>query len=131
MSDGGAGRRRHGVSVRGAWAPLVALALLSGTRAMADSAPVGGLALDLRDVPRVTAVNMLVAQPGAEISFVDPEAKLQSRRAVFVSIKPKTVEDALQKICRATGCYFEKEPGGEYVISPEPLTPTKAAQPDA
>jgi hypothetical protein len=106
---------------------LLALTLLAGARVLGESAPGGGLELDLRDVPLVTAINMLIAQSGAEIAFVDPEAKLENRKVVFLSVKPKSVEDALQKICRATGCYFEKEPGGEYVISPEPLTPSKQA----
>src|SRR5438067_2390727 len=130
MSSVRGGRRRQRMPLHQAWAPLLALALLSGARAMAESAPGSGLELDLRDVPLVTAINMLIAQSGAEISFVDPDAKLQSRKVVFLSIKPKSVEDALQKICRATGCYFEKEPGGEYVISPEPLATAKPAQPD-
>src|SRR5947209_15365962 len=121
------GRRRFTVPVHRTCAVLLALALSAGVRAFADTAPGGGLELDLRDVPLVTAINMLIAQSGAEISFVDPEAKLQSRKVVFLSVRPKSVEDALQKICRATGCYFEKEPGGEYVISPEPLTPARAA----
>jgi len=131
MSAVKGGRRRFAASVRRAWAPVLALALLSGARAFADTVPAaGGLELDLRDVPLVTAINMLIAQSGAEISFVDPEAKLQSRKVVFLSIKPKSVEDALQKICRATGCYFEREPGGEYVISPEPLASPKSDRPE-
>src|SRR5947208_12338973 len=132
MSAETAGCRCFGVPLYRAWAPLLAMLLLSGARAFAETAPSAGLELDLRDVPLVTAINMLIAQSGAEISFVDPEAKLQSRKVVFLSVRPKSVEDALQKICRATGCYFEKEPGGEYVISPEPLTPARAApQPEA
>ena len=118
----------HSAAPPGVLAPLFALALLSGARAFAESTPGGGLELDLRDVPLVTAINMLIAQSGAEISFVDPEAKLENRKVVFLSIKPKSVEEALQKICRASGCYFEKEPGGEYVISPVPLTAPRTSQ---
>src|SRR5215216_4460754 len=102
-----AGRRRWRLDTRRAWAPLLALTLLSGARAFAEPAAGTALELDLRDVPLVTAVNMLIQQSGAEISFVDPDGKLQGRKIVFLSVRPKTVEDALQKICRASGCYFE------------------------
>src|SRR5712691_12314813 len=118
------GRRRcRGVSIRLVWAPVLALALAfpTGGRASAEPPSQPGLELDLRDVPLVTAINMLIAQTGAEISFVDPEGKLAGRKVVLLSARPKDVEEALRKICRATGSYFEKEPGGEYVISPSPL----------
>src|SRR5437016_5920776 len=121
------GRRWFTVPLHRAWAPIMALALLSGARAFAETAAGSGLELDLRDVPLVTAINMLIAQTGAEISFVDPEGKLAGRKVVLLSAHPKNVEEALQKICRATGCYFEKESGGEYVISPQPLAPEKPA----
>ena len=120
-------RRCFGLSIRAAWIPMLALALLSGARAFAEPPAQPGLELDLRDVPLVTAINMLIAQTGAEISFVDPEGKLAGRKVVLLSAHPKNVEEALQKICRATGCYFEKESGGEYVISPQPLAPEKPA----
>ncbi len=123
------GRSRTGRVFRWAWAPTLALALLTGV-SHAEPAAGTGLELDLRDVPLVTAINLLVAQSGAEISFVDPEGKLQSRKVVFLSMRPKSVEEALQKICRASGCFFEKEPGGEYVISPTPLTPPQSAGPN-
>src|SRR3954449_10661767 len=125
MIDVSRRRGRAGFAVW-AWAPTLALALLSGV-CHAEPATGGGLELDLRDVPLVTAINLLIAQSQAEISFVDPDGKLQGKKVAFLSMRPKTVEEALQKICRATGCYFEKEPGGEYVISPEPMHP--AAQP--
>jgi general secretion pathway protein D len=107
-------------------APVLALALLAGA-ARADPSAGTHLELDLRDVPLVTAINLLIAQSGAEISFVDPDGKLQTRKVEFLTMRPKSVEEALQKICRAAGCYFEKEPGGEYVISPQPLTPPRPA----
>jgi type II secretory pathway component GspD/PulD (secretin) len=117
--------RRHcrGLSLHGVWVPMLALALAfpTGGRAFAEPPAPSGLELDLRDVPLVTAINMLIAQTGAEISFVDPEGKLAGRKVVLLSARPKDVEEALRKICRATGSYFEREPGGEYVISPEPL----------
>src|SRR5437588_3852882 len=127
MSAVTGGLRGFGRSRHRAWAPMLALALLSGARAFGEPAAGGGLELDLRDVPLVTAVNMLIQQSGAEISFVDPEGKLQGRKITFLSVRPKSVEDALQKICRASGCYFEKEPGGEFVISPQPLRPAPPA----
>jgi general secretion pathway protein D len=122
------GRSRFGAASRWAWAPLLALALLSGV-CQAEPAIGNGIELDLRDVPLVTAINLLVAQTQAEISFVDPEGKLQNRKVAFLSMRPKSVEEALQKICRSTGCHFEREPGGEYVISPEPLKPARGAEP--
>lgn len=121
------GRGRMGAASRWAWAPVMALALMSGI-GRAEPAAGTGIELDLRDVPLVTAINLLIAQTQAEISFVDPEGKLQNRKVAFLSMRPKNVEEALQKICRATGSYFEREPGGEYVISPEPLKPTRAAE---
>src|SRR4051812_35232210 len=110
------GRSRVGRAFRRAWAPAVALALMTGV-ACADPVAGNGLELDLRDVPLVTAINLLIAQSQAEISFVDPDGKLQGKKVAFLSMRPKTVEEALQKICRATGCFFEKEPSGEFVIS--------------
>jgi hypothetical protein len=127
-------RRCGGFSVHLVWAPLLAVALAvavpTGGYAATEPPSQPGLELDLRDVPLVTAINMLIAQSGAEISFVDPEGKLQGRKVVLLSARPHNVDEALQKICRATGTYFEKEPGGEYVISPQPLTPDRPA-PDA
>jgi type II/III secretion system protein len=120
------GRSRGGFAFRWAWAPTLALALLAGV-CHAEPAPGAGLELDLRDVPLVTAINLLIAQSQAEISFVDPDGKLAAKKVAFLSMRPKSVEEALQKICRATGCYFEREPGGEYVISPEPLHPSAPA----
>src|SRR2546423_4235542 len=119
---GGAGSRWR-VPAQRVLAPLLACALLVGGRAHAEPAAGTGLELDLRDVPLVTAINLLIAQSQAEISFVDPDGKLAGKKVAFLSMRPKSVEEALQKICRATGCYFEREPGGEYVISPEPLHP--------
>src|SRR5437588_4695506 len=114
-------------TVRLVWMPVLALALAfpAGGRAAAEPPSQPGLELHLRDVPLVTAINMLIAQTGAEISFVDPEGKLEGRKVVLLSAHPRNVEAALQKICRATGTFFEKEPGGEYDISPQPLTPDK------
>src|SRR5712692_4671805 len=122
-------RHCRGLSRHGEWVPMMALALAfpTGGRAFAEPPSPSSLELDLRDVPLVTAINMLIAQTGAEISFVDPEGKLAGRKVVLLSAHPKDVEEALRKICRATGSYFEKEPGGEYVISPEPLTPATPA----
>lgn len=125
----GTGRQRGRRALLLSMAPLLALALLvvPSTGGFADPPAHPGLELDLRDVPLVTAIDMLIAQTGAEISFIDPEAKLANRKVVLLSARPKNVEDALQQICRATGCYFEKEPGGEFVISPDPLTASKPA----
>jgi general secretion pathway protein D len=120
-------RSRRGSASRWAWAPVLALALVAGV-GRAEPAGGNGIELDLRDVPLVTAINLLIAQTQAEISFVDPDGKLQNRKVAFLSMRPKGVEEALQKICRATGSYFEREPGGEFVISPDPLKPTRAAE---
>jgi hypothetical protein len=119
-------RRRNG-ALRWAVVPVLALGLAPGRPVFAGTQPPPGLELDLRDVPLVTAIDMLIAQSGAEISFVDPGGKLSGRKIELLSARPHSVDEALQKICRAAGCYFEKEPGGEYVISPEPLTPMAPA----
>jgi general secretion pathway protein D len=121
------GRRPCGSACRWVWVPMLALTLITGI-GRAEPAGGTGIELDLRDVPLVTAINLLIAQTQAEISFVDPDGKLQSRKVALLSMRPKTVEEALQKICRATGSYFEREPGGEYVISPEPLKPARPAE---
>src|SRR2546428_5916271 len=118
-------RHCRGLPLHGVWVPMLALALAfpTGGRAFAGPPSPSGLELDLRDVPLVTAINMLIAQTGAEISFVDPEGKLAGRKVVLLSAHPKNVEEALQKICRATGCYFANESGGADVRQPQPLAP--------
>ena len=88
-------RGRAGVAVW-AWAPTLALALLAGV-CRAEPAAGGGLELDLRDVPLVTAINLLIAQSQAEISFVDPDGKLQGKKVAFLSMRPKTCRGGASK----------------------------------
>src|SRR5207302_3799575 len=71
--------------------------------------------LDLRGVPLGTAVNAISIQSGAQILFVDREGTLPTR-VVTLTAKPRSVEGALQLLCKAAECYWWKDADGIYLI---------------
>ncbi|MBM3458428.1 MAG: hypothetical protein FJX77_07850, partial [Armatimonadetes bacterium] len=94
-------------AVLGTFAPL------SPVRA-ADPAP--PLTIQLADVPLSQVIQLLATSAQADILFRDPDGRLAGKRLPFVSIKEKTLDQAIVLVCEAAGVYFEKK-GGVYWIS--------------
>src|SRR5438445_620589 len=112
-SMSGYSRRRAGGS-RALPAIVLAMGVLLGAAAFAApgaQAAEPPIELDLRAVPLGTAVSAISIQSGAQILFVDREGTLPTR-VVTLTAKPRSVEDALRRLCQAAECYWWKDADG-------------------
>jgi hypothetical protein len=90
-----------------------------------DSSP--PIDLELADAPLSQVVQLLIANSNAEIVFDDPEGKLADKKIRFISIKNKTLEKALEIVCRAVDVHFTRDADGIYHISGRPFAPAAGA----
>lgn len=84
--------------------------------------------LNLEQADLQAALQMLSAQTGTNLQFVfKPTSKPYAK--ITLSLKDKTVDEAVKFICEAAGAAFRKDPGGVYVIfrgedEPEVIPPS-------
>lgn len=104
---------------------LLAVGLSGAARAEGRSRTVS---IDLAQVPLSQVVQLLASSAQVEIVFNDPEGKLADRRITYISLKDKTIDQALEKVCRAAQVFYERDKDGVYFISGQPLKLADAAR---
>src|SRR5436190_24273870 len=97
---------------------LLAVGLTGAARAEGRSRTVS---IDLAQVPLSQVIQLLASSANIEIVFNDPEGKLADRRITYISLKDKTIDQALDKVCRIAQVFYERDKDGVYFISGQPL----------
>lgn len=98
---------------------LLAGGLVRSVRA-AEPAPL--ITLELAKVPLSQVIQLLASNGGVEIIINDPEGKLADRSIPYISIKQRTIEKALELVCKTSEAHYQKDKDGIYIISSKPFT---------
>ena len=85
---------------------------------VAEEAPAAGLiTLSVEKAPLTQVIQLLAQTANVEIILSDPDGKLTDRQMSFLSIKDKTIDKALDLVCRAAGLTYTRDATGIYFIS--------------
>jgi hypothetical protein len=97
---------------------LLAGGLVRSVRA-AEPAPL--ITLELAKVPLSQVIQLLASNGGVEIIINDPEGKLADRSIPYISIKQRTIEKALELVCKTAEAHYQRDKDGIYIISAKPF----------
>src|SRR4051812_20169941 len=93
---------------------LLAAGLAGAARAESQSRTVS---IDLADVPLGRVIQLLASSANVEIIVNDPEGKLADRRLALVSLRDKTIEKALEYVCKVANVYYDRDKDGVFFVS--------------